>query len=134
MSVALWALDRLSQIYDNVDDMENKARILEMYVRKDGKVPYRDWFLRLKDKRSAAIILRRLDMLGQGGFGKHRVLGGGLAELKIDHGPGYRIYIGLVGSVLVILLCGGDKSDQSKDIQTAKAYWNDYRSKEGDAK
>ncbi|HXL73103.1 MAG TPA: type II toxin-antitoxin system RelE/ParE family toxin [bacterium] len=115
--------------------MENKPRILNMYVRKDGKIPYRDWFLSLKDKRAAAIILRRLDSLGQGGFGKHRVLGGGLAELKIDHGPGYRIYIGQAGSVLVILLCGGDKSAQSMDIQTAKSYWDDYRSKaKGDEK
>jgi putative addiction module killer protein len=63
------------------------------------------------------------------GFGKHRVLEGGLAELKIDHGPGYRIYIGLAGTVLVILLCGGDKSSQRQDIQRAMEYWDDYRDK-----
>ncbi len=115
--------------------MENQERVLEMYVREDGKVPYRDWFLGLKDKRVAATVLRRLDLLGQGGFGKHRVLAGGLAELKIDQGPGYRIYIGLAGPILVLLLCAGDKSSQSRDIQTAKAYWNDYRGKkEGGAK
>lgn len=94
------------------------------------KVPYRDWFLALKDKRAAAKILKRLDLLALGGFGQHRMLGGGLAELKIEEGPGYRVYIGLAGSVLVILLCGGDKSSQRRDIEKAESYWNDYRGKE----
>jgi putative addiction module killer protein len=121
----------LSHKYDNLMNMENRERVLEMYVRKDGKTPYRDWFLGLKDKKAAAKILRRLDLLILGGFGKHRILGGGLAELKIDLGPGYRIYVGLAGPVLVILLCGGDKRSQERDIELAKAYWDDYRDKEG---
>ena len=107
--------------------MENQERTLQMYVRKDGKVPYQDWFLSLKDKSAAAIILKRLDLLAHGGFGKHRVLSGGLVELKINHGPGYRVYIGLAGPVFVILLCGGDKRSQSQDVETAKEYWNNYR-------
>lgn len=114
--------------------MENQERVLEVYVRKDGKIPYREWFLGLKDKVTAAKVLRRLDQLGHGGFGKHRILGGGLAELKIDHGPGYRIYIGLAGSVLVILLCGGDKNSQASDIKAAQIYWDEYRSSKGGPK
>jgi putative addiction module killer protein len=119
----------LSQIYDNSNNMENRERILEMYVRKDGKTPYRDWFLGLRDKRVAVKIAKRLDLLTLGGFGKHRVLEGGLVELKIDYGPGIRIYAGLAGPVLVILLCGGDKSTQHHDIALAKEYWDDYRGK-----
>jgi len=109
--------------------MENQERVLEMYVRKDGKVPYRDWFLGLRDKKAAAKIAKRVDLLSLGHFGKHRVLGGGLAELKVDFGPGYRVYVGLAGAVLVILLCGGDKSGQTRDIELAKTYWDDYRGK-----
>lgn len=97
--------------------MENQERKLEMYVRKDGKIPYRDWFLGLKDKRTAAKIAKRLDLLTLGHLGHHRVLRGGLAELKIDFGPGYRVYIGQAGAVLVILLCGGDKAGQPRDIE-----------------
>jgi len=109
--------------------MENNPRILEMYVRKDGKIPYRDWFVDLVDKGVKTKILKRLDQLALGGFGKHRVLDGGLAELKIDHGPGFRVYVGVAGPILVILLCGGDKSSQDRDIELARGYWADYRSR-----
>jgi putative addiction module killer protein len=120
------------RMYTTISLMENQERNLRMYVRKDGKIPYQDWFLSLKDKKAAAKIANRLDLLRLGHLGKHRVLGGGLAELKIDFGPGYRVYIGLAGPVLVILLCGGDKNRQSKDIETVKTYWNDYRDKDGE--
>lgn len=111
--------------------VENQERILEMYVRKDGKIPYREWFLDLKARNPEAAIKvsKRMDRLALGGFGQNRLLGGGLAELKIDHGPGFRIYVGLAGPVLVLLLCGGDKKSQKQDIESAKEYWDDYRGK-----
>ncbi len=111
--------------------MESQERILEMYVRKDGRIPYREWFLGLKEHNPGAAIKvsKRMDQLALGGFGKNRVLGGGLAELKMDYGPGYRIYIGLAGPVLVLLLCGGDKRSQTQDIESARKYWDDYRGK-----
>ena len=58
-------------------------------------------------------------------------VGAGVMELKIDVGPGYRVYFGQVGNKLVVLLNGGDKSSQSKDIKTAHAYWADYRRRYG---
>jgi putative addiction module killer protein len=62
-----------------------------------------------------------------GNLGDHKSLGDGLFELRVDHGPGYRVYFGRDGDRLVVLLCGGDKSRQVKDIETAREYWAEYR-------
>lgn len=63
--------------------------------------------------------------------GNYRSVGEGVCELKIDYGAGYRVYFGQVGSVVVLLLCGGDKSTQDRDIKLAKEYWKDYAKREG---
>ena len=68
-------------------------------------------------------IRARLDRVELGNFGTAKPLGDGVCELKIDHGPGYRIYYAMNGKTVVLLLIGGDKSTQQKDIETAKAYW-----------
>jgi putative addiction module killer protein len=78
------------------------------------------WFHRLKDPRGRVAIGRRLDRLGTGNTGDIRNVGGGVAEFRLDVGPGYRIYFAKVGNAIVVLLCGGDKSTQAKDIETAK--------------
>jgi putative addiction module killer protein len=79
------------------------------------------WFAGLRDRSARARIRWRIDRLSYGNPGQHRVLAGGLLELKIDHGPGYRVYYAARGSVLVLLLCGGDKQSQRKDIELALA-------------
>ena len=78
------------------------------------------------DGSGKAKIRIRLDRLADGNFGKHRVLGGGLIEMKIDFGPGYRVYCGEDGATDIILLWGGDKSTQDADIKKAKRFWSDY--------
>jgi putative addiction module killer protein len=78
------------------------------------------------DKRTVAIIQARLNRVRLGNFGDARALGGGVEELRIDYGPGYRIYFGRDGQTVVVLLCAGDKRSQRHDIETAKAYWRDY--------
>ncbi len=83
----------------------------------------------LKDKAGKAHILDRIDRAEEGNLGKHRSVGGGVVELKIDAGPGYRVYLGQVGDELVILLCGGDKSTQDKNIRIAQKYWQNYRTR-----
>ncbi len=80
---------------------------------------YRDWILGLKDVTVRARIQVRVDRLAHGNPGQHRVLTGGVSELKIDVGPGYRVYYTERRGVLIILLAGGDKSTQGRDIRLA---------------
>jgi putative addiction module killer protein len=81
---------------------------------------FRKWRLRLKDERARALIASRLDRLAFGHAGDVKPVGQRVSELRIDHGPGYRIYFRRRGNTIIILLCGGDKSTQGKDIATAK--------------
>ncbi|MBB1499749.1 type II toxin-antitoxin system RelE/ParE family toxin [Paracoccus sp. MC1862] len=86
------------------------------------------WLSGLRDRRAVARIVARLDRLAMGHPGDAEPIGQGLSELRINYGPGYRVYYLQRGPVLVILLCGGDKSSQSRDIQQAKALaaeWKD---------
>jgi putative addiction module killer protein len=78
------------------------------------------WLRDLKDLRGRAKIFDRLDRLADGNPGNARSVGAGVVELKIDYGPGYRVYYVERGKLLILLLCGGDKSTQDKDIQRAK--------------
>ena len=80
----------------------------------------------LKDIRGRAKIRARIARVRAGNLGKRQSVGKGVFELKIDFGPGYRVYFGQVADAMVILLCGGDKSTQAKDIKTAHEYWADY--------
>jgi len=82
---------------------------------------YRDWINSLRDRAGRARIQVRVDRLVHGNPGKHRVLTDGVCELKVDYGPGYRVYYTQRGDVMIVLLAGGDKSTQSQDIQTAIA-------------
>ena len=80
---------------------------------------YRDWINSLKDRVVRARIQVRVDRLAHGSPGQHRNLSDGVSELKIDLGPGYRVYYTERSGVLVVLLVGGDKSSQQQDIKTA---------------
>ena len=86
---------------------------------------YRDWINSLRDRAGRARIQVRVDRLVHGNPGKHRVLSDGVCELKIDYGPGYRVYYTQRGNVMIVLLAGGDKSSQAQDIQTAIALAKD---------
>ena len=80
---------------------------------------YRDWINSLKDHSGRARVQVRVDRLVHGNPGQHRTLTDGVCELKIDFGPGYRIYYTERGGVVIVLLAGGDKSTQQQDIKTA---------------
>ena len=88
---------------------------------------FRKWRLRLKDERARALIASRLDRLAFGHAGDVKPVGQGISELRIDHGPGYRVYFERQGNTIIILLCGGDKSTQTGDIEKAKGYWKEYK-------
>jgi len=100
---------------------------VQIYRAKNGKSPFSDWLKKL-GKTTQAIIDARIARVRAGNFGdsKHIKNSKGLFELRIDLGPGYRVYYGLHGNDLVILLCGGDKTSQDRDIEKAKTYWIEY--------
>lgn len=77
------------------------------------------WFESLKDKQTARRIQARIDRAEEGNFGDHKAVGEGVSEMRIHHGSGFRVYFTRQGLEIVILLAGGDKSSQSKDIETA---------------
>lgn len=85
-----------------------------------------EWIAGLGDDRTEARILARIERLSSGNVGDRKALGGGLSELRIDTGPGYRVYCAMVGRTCVLLLCGGDKRKQVADIRRAREYFNDY--------
>ena len=89
------------------------------------------WLGKLKDRRAAARVLIRVDRLAAGNPGDVRPVGGGISELRIDYGPGYRVYYLREGDRLVLLLCGGDKSTQSADIATAHDIAEQWRANRG---
>lgn len=93
---------------------------------------FEKWLKKLKDPRGKARILRRLDRLAQGNPGDARPIGKGLSELRVDAGPGYRIYYVQDGERLILLLCGGDKSTQQKDIGKAQQLAEHWRADTND--
>jgi putative addiction module killer protein len=107
--------------------MEAGQLTLQEYVTTEGKIPLRDWLTALRDVRARARIRVRLNHVRLGNFGDARPVGDGVSELRIPYGPGYRVYVASAGSTVVLLLCGGDKSTQSRDIARAKTYWMDYQ-------
>jgi len=104
---------------------------IKVYRTLAGKVPFDDWMDKLSDKKALVAIEVRLDRLTLGNFGQCKSVGDGVHELKIDLGPGYRVYLSKVGGTIVLLLCAGDKGSQQKDIAKAKKYLEDYKIREG---
>lgn len=102
---------------------------LRQYQTSDGRIPASEWLGQLRDGVARARITARLDRLSAGLRGDWRSVGGGVSELRIDHGPGYRVYFAPLGASVVILLCGGDKRTQAEDIEEAHAYWKDYKAR-----
>jgi putative addiction module killer protein len=106
--------------------VEVTPREILIFETSDGRVPFRDWMNRIKDQPIYERIMSRLERVEEGNFGEHRSVGEGVSELVINFGPGYRVYYGLDGINIVILLTGGSKATQRKDIESAKEYWRQY--------
>ncbi|MFB8791514.1 MAG: type II toxin-antitoxin system RelE/ParE family toxin [Potamolinea sp.] len=106
--------------------MEAQPREIQNYLTAEGRNPFEEWLDSLRDTRAVDKIEKRLKRVGSGNLGDYRSVGEGVCELKIDYGPGYRVYFGQIGSTIVLLLCGGDKSTQEQDIIKAREYWRDY--------
>jgi putative addiction module killer protein len=107
--------------------MTDKSYRLEYYLTDKEECPFTKWLIGLRDRMTVARIRTRLDRICLGNFGVVKPVGDGAIELKIDFGPGYRVYYAMNGKTVVLLLIGGDKSTQQKDIEMAKRFWTDYR-------
>lgn len=101
---------------------------IRSYAERNGRVPFQAWFSGL-DVQAQARINIALTRLARGNRSQVKGVGGGVAELKLDYGPGYRAYFGQDGQTLVILLAGGTKKRQDHDIATAKTRWADYKAR-----
>ena len=101
------------------------------YVTESGREVVREWLDELYDARAVTKIVMRMDRLADGNFGDCKPLRDGVCELRIDYGPGYRVYYAMVGRTCVLLLCGGDKRKQSSDINRAIGYLKDYKQRIG---
>jgi len=108
-----------------------KSKEVIYYETMDGKSPFREWIYSLKESMTRNKIRVRIDRVSLGNLGHCRSVGQGVTELKIDYGPGYRVYFGQKGASLIVLLWGGDKSSQKRDIKIAQDYWDDYRRRYG---
>ncbi len=106
--------------------MEPQKRKVLHYAA-GGKDLYGEWLGNLPDISGRAAIRFRVDRLAVGNLGDHRSIGHGVWELRIHCGPGYRVYYGEDGPVIVLLICGGDKRSQRKDIGKARRLWAAYR-------
>lgn len=101
------------------------------YVSRAGKDVFDNWLTQLADARAQAKIATRINRLAVGNFGDCKPLRQGVCELRIDWGPGYRVYYAMIARECVLLLCGGDKRKQSPDIERALEYLKDYKERAG---
>jgi len=107
--------------------METYPFSIEYYLTENNRKPFKEWLDGLKDVAARSKIRIRLDRVRLGNLGNNRSVGNGVYELKVDYGPGYRVYYALDSKTVVLLLLGGDKSTQDKDIGLAKEYWSEHK-------
>jgi len=112
--------------------MNSNEHIIRTYETASGRKPFTEWLSALKDKEARLRILRRIERLKLGNFGDSKSIGAGVQELRFHFGSGYRVYYMEIDHIIVVLLCGGDKGSQSKDIEKAKEYAKDLRNRTHD--
>lgn len=104
--------------------VEEKAIVI--FRMANGNMPFVEWMISLDDK-AQTIVESRLNRIRLGNMGDVKTIGGGVHEFRIDYGPGYRIYFGNAGGKAILLLVGGGKSGQQKDIRKAMEYWREFK-------
>lgn len=112
----------------------NVHRIEHYLTAGDRQDIYLDWLRRLRDSQAKVAVIRRVARIELGNFGDHKFCRDGVWELRIDVGPGYRVYYAVSGHRVVLLLCGGDKRTQDADIARAVGYWQDWQRRSDDEK
>ncbi|MEO0455627.1 MAG: type II toxin-antitoxin system RelE/ParE family toxin [Cyanobacteria bacterium P01_A01_bin.114] len=107
--------------------MPSESYEIRIYETTAGKAPFSNWLDSLRDRKAKAKIQIRLERIRMGNFGDCKPVGEGVLELRSRYGPGYRVYFAQIGSVIILLLCGGDKSTQPRDIRQAQQFWADFK-------
>ena len=107
--------------------MAAQEKTILTYVKSDGSIPFNNWLESLRDRKARAIVRARINRVRLGNLGDCKSVGEGVRELRINFGAGYRVYFSQLGDKIIVLLLGGDKSSQNKDIKQAKLYWQDYK-------
>ncbi len=102
-------------------------REIQIYRMPNGRQPFTEWLESIRDTNMQDRMQARLERLEEGNFGDYKSVGEGVFELRFHFGSGYRIYFAQIGNTIVLLLCGGDKSSQTRDIARAKTYWREYK-------
>ena len=100
---------------------------IRVYMNSSGKCPFEEWLGSLKDSKARMRVRARIARLEVGNFGDCKGLRDGVQEIRIDYGPGYRVYLSRQGKVIVLLLCGSDKSEQDRAIEKAIDYLKDWK-------
>lgn len=100
------------------------------YLTADDRSPFAEWLGDLRDQKIRARVMVRINRVRLGNFGDCKPVGGGVLELRMTFGPGYRVYLAREEQSVVLLLCGGDKGSQDRDIERARQHWNEYRSRD----
>ena len=116
-------VDALSSIGYSLSVLEREIKKLKL---QNGLVPFDEWFDSLRDQRMQVAVDARLTRVRAGNFGDCKSVGSGVFELRIAFGPGLRVYYGLHGRQIVVLLGGGDKSSQARDIRRAQQLWQQF--------
>ena len=96
------------------------------YLTDDGHDPFKDWLANLADRQARARVVVRIQRMAAGNFGDCKPIAGGVWELRIDYGLGYRVYYARTGAKLILILIGGDKRKQQAEIETALEYWKNW--------
>jgi len=110
----------------------SRIKELKIYITSTGKQPFVEWLESLKDKTIRYRIKERLDKVALGNMGDSKSVGNGVMEFRFNFGSGYRIYYGEEDNQIVLLLCGGDKATQHRDIKKAHSFWKDYLARSDD--
>lgn len=110
--------------------MEIKPKQIRQYITANGKNPFKDSLESFRYLKTRTKIENRIKRVKPGNLGDCKSIGEGVYELRVNYGAGYRIYFGQIDTIIILLLCGGDKSSQIQDILKAKEYWHDYTNRE----
>lgn len=110
--------------------MRSNPRELRIYETEQGEPPFSSWLDSLRDREAKARIRKRLNRVELGNLGDYRSVGDGVFEFRVDYGSGYRVYFAQVDLIVILLLCGGNKSTQERDIIQAKQFWTDFKQRE----